>query len=99
MRRMSTRVWLLLAVLAAAGAAFWLRPSPSVAAAPTEPPLLQWVATAHQLGIVGYRDPAVADLARRTAGGLLRRAGAARGRRLAAASRSPRRSAAARCAT
>ena len=59
MRRMSTRVLLLLAVLAAAGAAFWLRPSPSVAAAPTELPLLQWVATAHQLGIVGYRDPAV----------------------------------------
>jgi WD40-like Beta Propeller Repeat len=59
MRRMSTRVWLLLAVLAAAGAAFWLRPSPSVATAPSEPSLLQWVATAHQLGIVGYRDPAV----------------------------------------
>ena len=54
-------------------------PSPSVAAAPTELPLLQWVATAHQLGIVGYRDPAVGDLARRTAGGLLRGAGAARG--------------------
>ena len=60
MRRMSMRVLLLLAVLAAAAAAFWLRPAPSAAASPAAAPLVQWVATAHQLGIVGYRDPAVA---------------------------------------
>ena len=57
---MSTRVLLLLAVLAAAAAAFWMRPSPSVAASPATTPVVHWVATAHQLGIVGYRDPAVA---------------------------------------
>lgn len=61
MRRMSTRVLLLLAVLAAAGAAAWLRPAPAPApstSAPRRP--VHWVATAHQRGIVGYRDPAVA---------------------------------------
>jgi Tol biopolymer transport system component len=61
MRRMLTRVMLLLAVVAAAGAAFWMRqgsaPVPTAAAAT---PIVHWVATAHQRGIVGYRDPAVA---------------------------------------
>jgi len=61
MRAMSPRVLLLLAVLAIGGAAIWLRaggePPPAAAA---EPPTVHWVATAHQRGIVGYRDPAVA---------------------------------------
>ena len=58
---MSTRVLLLLAVLAAAAAAAWLRPGPVASSSPSDPSRpLHWVATAHQHGIVGYRDPAMA---------------------------------------
>ena len=66
MRPMSTRVMTLLGVLALAAVGWWLgasRPGPpsaDVAAVMTAGPPLQWVATAHQQGIVGYRDPAVA---------------------------------------
>src|SRR5512139_3524023 len=60
MRRMLTRVWLLLAVFAAAAAALWLRPVPVPTAPTSATPVVHWVATAHQRGIVGYRDPAVA---------------------------------------
>ena len=37
-------------------AMLWERPSPPAAAA--DPPALAYVTTAHQLGVVGYRDPA-----------------------------------------
>ena len=64
---MSTRISVLGGVLILAGAGWWLaaRPATAVpgaattAAVPQESPL-HWVATAHQQGIVGYRDPAVA---------------------------------------
>ncbi|MSO62904.1 MAG: hypothetical protein EXQ50_12585 [Acidobacteria bacterium] len=63
---MSTRVTTLLGVLALAAIGWWLAASrpvksgPDAAAVMAEGPPLQWVATAHQQGIVGYRDPAVA---------------------------------------
>ncbi len=60
MRRMFTRMSLVVAVLAAAVAALWLRPAPVPAASAPVTPVVHWVATAHQRGIVGYRDPAVA---------------------------------------
>ena len=63
---MPTRVLTLVGVLALAAAGWWLaapQPGPpsadSVVASASSPPL-QWVATAHQQGVVGYRDPAVA---------------------------------------
>jgi Tol biopolymer transport system component len=61
MRRMSARVGLLLVVVALGGVALWMRAAtPPAAVAAAEPPVVHWVATAHQRGIVGYRDPAVA---------------------------------------
>lgn len=63
MRAMSTRVVALAAVLMLAGAGWWMagpRPAAPVATLALDAPPLQWVATAHQQGIVGYRDPAVA---------------------------------------
>ena len=66
MRPMSTRVITLVGVLVLAAAGWWLatpRPVlsiPDAAAVMASGPPLQWVATAHQQGIVGYRDPAVA---------------------------------------
>lgn len=63
MRSMSTRVVALAAVLMLAGAGWWMagtRPAAPVATLALDAPPLQWVATAHQQGIVGYRDPAVA---------------------------------------
>ena len=60
---MSTRVVVLSALLMVAGAGWWMagtRPAaPATTVAVAASPL-QWVATAHQQGIVGYRDPAVA---------------------------------------
>src|SRR5262245_28178893 len=48
--------WVVLLALAVAGvfALFWVRAHPGVV---TDPPRLSYVATAHQLGVVGYRDP------------------------------------------
>ncbi len=60
---MSSRVVVLLGVVAVA-AAVWvagLGRQPAAATASVErPPTTTWIATAHQRGIVGYRDPAVA---------------------------------------
>ncbi|HTH24584.1 MAG TPA: hypothetical protein VL919_05705, partial [Vicinamibacterales bacterium] len=50
------RVGVLLAIVAA-GLVAWLAVRRPVAAA-VEPPQLSYVTTAHQLGVVGYRDPA-----------------------------------------
>ena len=41
--------------IAAVVVVLWMRPSPAVL---VDPPELSYVATAHQLGVVGYRDPA-----------------------------------------
>src|SRR5688572_28035450 len=50
------RAWLVLTLLAAAIlAALWSRRV--VPAPPADPPRLTYVATASQLGVVGYRDP------------------------------------------
>jgi len=60
---MSTRVVALGAVLVLAGAGWWAAGTRSVAPAATaaaDVAPLQWIATARQQGIVGYRDPAVA---------------------------------------
>ncbi|MGD9904988.1 MAG: TolB family protein [Vicinamibacterales bacterium] len=58
---MSARLGLLVLVVALGAAALWWRadapPAPPAAA---ETPVVHWVATAHQRGIIGYRDPAVA---------------------------------------
>ena len=51
------RAALLLVIVAAAVAAFWFRPAPTVAPV-AESPRHTYVTTAHQLGVVGYRDPA-----------------------------------------
>jgi Tol biopolymer transport system component len=60
---MWSRLLTLAGVLALAGGAWWIgasRPLPAGAPAATPSPVAHWVATAHQQGIVGYRDPAVA---------------------------------------
>lgn len=60
---MSSRVVVLLGVVAVA-VAVWVAGigrQASSPAAPAETPTTTWVATAHQRGIVGYRDPAVAQ--------------------------------------
>ena len=64
MPRMSSRVVTLVGVAAIAGAVWFAaagraRPPVSSGTAPV-PAAVAWVATAHQRGIVGYRDPAVA---------------------------------------
>lgn len=60
---MSSRVVTLVGI-AAVAAAVWFaargRPESGPAEIAAAPPVTQWVATAHQRGIVGYRDPAVA---------------------------------------
>lgn len=58
---MSTRIVLLLAVLAAAVGILWYGRATAVpaSAASLDAPV-HWVTTAHQQGIVGYRDPAMA---------------------------------------
>ncbi len=63
MRLMRTRGVVLLGLVALAGAAWWTRAGLERPDAPVVAPLtptVHWVATAHQQGIVGYRDPAVA---------------------------------------
>jgi dipeptidyl aminopeptidase/acylaminoacyl peptidase len=49
------RALVLLLVTIAALVLLWMRPEPAAAPAP---PQLSYVTTAHQLGVVGYRDPA-----------------------------------------
>jgi WD40 repeat protein len=49
------RALVILAITIAAAVAFWMRPSKSIQG---DPPQLSYVTTAHQLGVVGYRDPA-----------------------------------------
>ena len=60
MRGMSSRLVTLIGVLAIAGAVWFAARSRTGAASPVVPGPTHWVATAHQRGIVGYRDPAVA---------------------------------------
>lgn len=53
----SLRLWLLLALIAVAGIAVWWRGRAETADLVGDE-RLSWVTTAHQLGVVGYRDPA-----------------------------------------